>query len=437
MESSIDNQLFEQRQFSFSFKAILINVLIGILVSLYYFPFEFTFLPRGLNTKIMLAGLGIFVLAYNCIRQRCITVNKGLVPAIILALIFSLLGYISMDINLSTDSSYANYFVSFGTWLLGAYTVIELMKIVYHKVSFTLLINYLVGICVVQCFLALLIDNNLQVKTFVDAYIAQDTIASVEVLNKINRLYGIGAALDVAGTRFSIVLLGLAVVLRNLNLRNPRLGAISIYWGTFIIIGGIGNMISRTTTVGIVLALTYLMATSISWKIEITRSSIKYWLTIFLITVLLISVGVYLYNTDDTFHDQVRFGFEGFFNWYETGEWTTDSTERLNGVMWIWPAANDYKTWIIGKATFDNWYAVGTDIGYCRFVFYNGLLGLITFSLFFVYNAWAGIKKFPNYKLFFLILLSLSFIIWLKVATDLFLIYALFYCLDSEEVINA
>ena len=34
---------------------------------------------------------------------------------------------------------------------------------------------------------------------------------------------------------------------------------------------------------------------------------------------------------------------------------------------------------------------------------------------------------------FIVLLLSLAFIIWIKVATDIFFIYALFYCLDWKE----
>src|SRR5690606_25071361 len=119
--------------------------------------------------------------------------------------------------------------------------------------------------------------------------------------------------------------------------------------------------------------------------------------------------------------------------WIEKGEWTTSSTEKLNSEMWIWPNSNDLKTWLIGKALFSDWHAVGTDIGYCRFIFYNGLTGLVTFSLFFIYNAWVCLLKFPAYKIFFLLLLTLGFIIWFKVSTDLFIIYALFYCLDKER----
>lgn len=91
--------------------------------------------------------------------------------------------------------------------------------------------------------------------------------------------------------------------------------------------------------------------------------------------------------------------------------------------------AGRVKSWIIGTGLFAN-FVYSTDIGYCRFILYCGLIGFGTFVLFFVYNACVFAWKFPSFRLFSFVLLSLSFIIWMKVATDLFFIYALFYCLD-------
>jgi len=381
----------------------------------------------------MLAGLGIPIFAFNSISQRGIQLPAELIPAILLALVFSLIGYISVDINKANDYSYANYLISFATWLLGAYTVCSILRKIHGYLDFDLLMNYLVAVSVLQCSLALTIDNIVSLKAFIDTYISQDTVADVEFLNKVDRLYGIGAALDVAGTRFSIVLIGLVAVLYRSKAKYESTSIIALYWIAFVIIAVVGNMISRTTTVGVLLALLYLLSSFDVLNQEISFKNIKSWGAIFGVTFALVLIAMYFYRTDENIRGLLRFGFEGFFNWVEKGEWTTSSTERLNTVMWIWPDAHDCRTWLIGNATFDNWYAVGTDIGYCRFIFYSGLLGLITFSLFFIYNAWMGIKKFPYYKLFFVLLLALGFIIWLKVATDLFLIYALFYCLDKEE----
>src|SRR5690606_27990338 len=102
-------------------------------------------------------------------------------------------------------------------------------------------------------------------------------------------------------------------------------------------------------------------------------------------------------------------------------------TDKLNKNMWIWPG--DLKTWIIGSGRYDNW-AFGTDIGYCRFILYCGIIGFSIFASFFVYNAAVFASKYRQYQDMFFFLLILTFVIWIKVSTDIFLIYALFYCID-------
>jgi positive regulator of sigma E activity len=414
--------------------SIFAYVLVGVIVSCYFFPFGFTFLPEALNTKIILAILGIPLLFMKCISMKELRLSKELLITIMFAVLFSLFGYISVDINHSTDYSYANYWISFSTWFLGAYCTCVVIRYMHGYLNFRLVFNYLIAVCVAQCFLALAIDNIISFKILIDTYISQSTVAEVEFLNDADRLYGIGAAVDVAGTRFSIILIGLSAILTQTTNRDRESSVTTmIYWAAFIVISIVGNMMSRTTTIGMTLGLLYMVSYSGLFSTNITIGKLGMWRTITIVTMILVAIAVYFYNTHDLIREQLRFGFEGFFNWVEKGEWTTDSTERLNSVMWIWPAPDDYKTWIIGKALFSNWHDIGTDIGYCRFIFYNGLLGLITFSLFFIYNAWACAQKFPIYKLFFVMLLALSFIIWLKVATDLFIIYALLYCLDDEH----
>ena len=148
---------------------------------------------------------------------------------------------------------------------------------------------------------------------------------------------------------------------------------------------------------------------------------------------------VYLYNTDAAVHDNLRFGFEGFFNWYETGKWETNSNNILKDMV-VWP--DNTKTWLIGDGYMDNpmtdpyyigpkyrGFYMGTDIGYCRFIFYFGLLGLLTFSAYFIYVTKLCIQQSPNYRVLFLLLLILNFIEWVKVSTDIFVVFAPFLCL--------
>lgn len=271
--------------------SVIYYVLTGIVVSCYFFPFEFTFLPRGVNTKIMLAVIGVLCGVINSIRKDKIEINKELVPAILLAILFSIIGFVSVDINHTDDYTYASYISSFSVWLFGAYATYKFIRYIHGYVDFRLIMNYLIAVCVIQCILALLIDNVLFVKTFVDNYISQATVADVKFLNEAKRLYGIGAAVDVAGTRFSIILIGLVAVMARVNAEGR--GNTVVYWAAFVVIGVIGNMISRTTTIGMVLALVYLFLNSKLITSEISFNKLKFWRSILIVSFLLILVTVF------------------------------------------------------------------------------------------------------------------------------------------------
>ena len=148
-------------------------------------------------------------------------------------------------------------------------------------------------------------------------------------------------------------------------------------------------------------------------------------------TLLLIfgTLGIVLYNTNDYFYSQLRFAFEGFFNLFEDGEFTTGSTEVLQ-TMWRWP--EDNKSWIIGTGLYGG-YKYGSDIGYCRLILYSGLIGFTTFALSFVYYAYFFARKYPRYLWLFLCFLAMTFIVWTKVSTDILLIYAFFFWFTPEE----
>ena len=101
--------------------------------------------------------------------------------------------------------------------------------------------------------------------------------------------------------------------------------------------------------------------------------------------------------------------------------------------MWKWPT--DTKTWIIGSGLFGS-FVYSTDVGYCRFILYCGLTGFSVFAFFQIYNGLVFFSREKDYRLLFLLLIALSFIIWMKVATDIFQFYALFYCLDSIKTVK-
>ncbi len=404
----------------------LLYIILGVSVSFFLFPIAFTFLP-SLNTKMVLAVLGVMFAGMNWLTVREIKISKGFLLSVILALLFSFICYYSTDINKTTDYAYASYILSFAVWYFGAYAICSMIKIVHGKVDFKLVTYYVTAVCVFQCAAALMIDNIPSFKQFVDSYVSQGQ----EFFDEVERLYGIGAALDPAGVRFTIVLLMITAVLNNdVKVRNNA-WSISLLLISFFFIAIIGNAISRTTIIGLGASLGYLVFGSSVFRKAIKQYSGKLSLLFGLFLAVAIGISIYLYNTNIEFYDQMRFAFEGFFNYVEKGEWRTDSTDKLNREMWVWP--EDQKTWLIGSGLFDN-FVYGTDIGYCRFILYSGLIGFSVFALLFVVNALVFMKRHPEYWMFFLILLVLTFIIWFKVATDIFFIYAVFYCIDSLKV---
>lgn len=416
---------------------IILNI---ILTSLFFFPFEFKALP-GLNTKMILAVIGLAILALNLIKQRSASIRSDLFRLFILAGVVSLIGLFSITYNNTSDTAYASYLVSMAVWLSAAYTVVSSTKAIHGKVNTALICRYLTAVCAIQCVLAMVIEYNPAFKALIDSVIEQEQ----DFLNQrnVHRLYGIGARLDIAGGRFSLVLLVIMYLLFNDTSKDAKKFETPLILA-FGVIAVIGNIISRTTTVGLAVALAYMGMTLVIKHNNVSRSSKGRVLKkVGIMLAIGIPVVVFFYNTNINFHNQIQFGFEGFFSIFESGEWHTDSNEKLE-TMIVFPES--LKTWIIGDGYFSSprndpnfigeivgGYYMGTDIGYLRFIFYFGIVGLIAFSVFLIGCCETCMKLFPEDKWLFVLILLIGFIIWLKVSTDMFLFFALFLAMDPEK----
>lgn len=424
----------------------LYKLLTAVCVSLFFFPVEFRILP-GLNTKMILAALGLLLLLIDFAKERRAILTSESLISFGLAMLVSLVGLVSIVYNNTSDYSYSTYFISMSVWFAGAYSTTRIIKQVHGYVNVRLIVLYLSAVCTFQCISALVIDNIPAVKSVVDSTLFGFGFATIYDVNKLGRLYGLGATLDVAATRFASVLIMIALVLRKEDFTKRRIEAWLLVCA-FIIISIIGNMIGRTTTIGMIIALLYWIVTSqvrMDKSEEVTRIPALKYLSIILVVTIPILAS--LYNNNSVFRENIRFGFEGFFSLIETGEWHTDSNERLAN-MYVWP--DNSKTWIIGDGYFQGAsndmnfvgdskmksFYMWTDVGYCRFIFYFGILGLILFSVFIISCGVACTKKAPDHSLMFCILVSLNFIIWLKVSTDIFLVFALFMSLKKDELMT-
>lgn len=417
-------------------KRLFFIILVGIAVSGYMFTFFFNFLPM-LNTKNILAIFGFILIVYQICTKHITVLNYNIFQLFLFSTLISLVSLFTMVYNDTNDNSYVSYTRTFIIWTCAAYFVCFLLRLIHRKVTLPLLANYMIAVCVVQSFLALMIEYVPKFKYLVNTYIEQDQ----KFLEEVDRMYGIGASVDVAGTRFASVLVITSVLIsKSYELR--RYDMIRLYIVAFMIIAVVGNMIARTTSVGMIMGILFIVYTIIKSMSDI-YSGIMYLKQILIIFSIGILTMLILYNIYPEFASLVRFAFEGFFNFFENGKFTTASSDRLFEVMYSIP--DNLKTWIIGDGYFSNpiydpnyigeitgGYYKGTDAGYMRFIYYFGLIGLTLFMLYISYTAIMCIRKNPSYKYMFVMLLLLNFIIWIKVSTDIFLIFILLFWVDKD-----
>lgn len=406
--------------------SLLKTIFTGIVFSCYFFPFEFTFLP-GINTKMILAVVGLLLLVIRWGKNREVNTSKEMLLVSAWAIFFSLISLFAVTYNDTTDYVYATYIVKMWVWLAAAYSVLALIKEIHKDISVQLVFHYMAWVCAVQSVLGIVIDNVPAVQSMVDEYILHD----VEFLHKTRRLYGIGAFFDTAGIRFSCALLGLGYLLTH----NVSRYWFVIYWVLFFLIATLGNMMSRTTTVGLFLSLIYITVNNLSFNVVLTPSKMRTFAAVAILTILAAVSLYYGYNNSPIVRHYLQYGFEVFFNFFNSGELSTSSTTKLQQMV-VWP--DNLKTWIIGDGWFDNPENPGsfykyTDVGYLRFIFYCGTLGLTAFILFFVYCTYVLIKKWREETWLFLLMLILVLLVWIKISTDIFCMYALLLLLDSKD----
>lgn len=414
-----------------------------VVTSCYIFPFVLSAFPLA-NSKMIMAAIGIGLYAIGIFQDRGNTnVGKAFLQLTLWALAVSFISWIATVVNNTHDYTFASYIVSMWVWIGGGFTAVSYIKRVHGNISVQLLANYLLAVCVMQCVLALIFDYSeaafdWRVRTFTgEAYMgATDD----------DRLTGIGCALDVAGLRFSAIL----IMAGFLAVRATRRGdhtSMLIYLAAIVFVTVIGNMISRTTIVGAAIAIAYIVAGSI--MLQHRHGNFRLTVTLSSFTVLAVMLSAFLYNRNESFRDNLRFGFEGFFSLVETGKWETHSNNILKSMV-VWP--DNTKTWLIGDGyinnpldknlvTYDPYY-VGpsyggyykqTDIGYCRYIFYFGIVGLTVFCLYFITVSNILARRFPSFKWMFYLVLLMNFIGWCKVSSDLFMVFAPFLCISTGE----
>ncbi len=412
----------------------LLKIIFTVLItSFFFFPVKFVFLPT--NTKNLMAALGLVFVIIEMIRKRDFSAPKQFIILMMISGMVSIMSLISITYNQTPDTTYVTYIRSAVIWLSGAFAACYIIRGVHGRIDVPLVVHYLIGVCLFQCVSTMLIEFIPAFQDFVDRYVQQ----AQDFLKDVHRLYGIGASLDVAGSRFAAVLVAIAFLVTS-SPKRVSTGMTVFYVFSFVVITIIGNMIARTAIVGTIIGIAWMaLGPFILPNNRPREGSTGKGIAILGTLAVLIGASVVLYNEFQEAQDLFRFGFEGFFSWVETGKWETDSTSRLESMV-VWP--EELRTWIIGDGYFENsrndpnylgdstdrGFYMGTDIGYLRFIFYFGILGLVWIMAVMIYSAFVCADQFKPYTWLFMMALVVCLAVWAKVSTDIFLFFCMFLC---------
>ena len=412
-------------------------ILLGIiLTSFYYVPFSDVCFPVT-NSKMMLAAIGLLILLIKLGENGHQEINKDFFMVSLYALGISFACLLTIVVNNSTDSAYLSYIVSMWVWTGAAYFIVNYINAIHRRINVDLVCFYLIAVGVFQCLLAVLMGMYSPLQEFIDGYFGGGFIEKYK-----ERLHGIGCAFDTAGSRFAVLLTMIAFLLPRMFERKAPRTHIIFLLSSFCFIAVVGNMIGRTTTIGLIMAICYWICYLLFHKTDYQHAKKQLCLWIGGFVFAMVFISIFLYNFNEQWHDYFRFGFEGFFSLAEKGKWEVQSNNMLMAGL-VFP--DNLKCWIIGDGwmgsmaedpfyTGELWYGfyMGTDAGYSRFLFYFGLIGMTAFIIFLAKVSFVCAKYSPNLKLMFWIIFLLNLIIWCKVSTDIFLVFAPFLCLGNQ-----
>ncbi len=389
------------------------------------------------NTKMILAVVGAGWLIIDKVSGKDLSVSKDFFYLSLLSVVISVWALFTTVFNQTSDGAFVTYFVSVWVWLGAAYAVVRLIQKVHGDISIEIIGNYLIAVCVVQCIVAYLMSVFPVFGSFVDSLMGEglDFMSATE-----NRMHGLGAALDPAGLRFSAILVICTFLTAKTDF-NINTGKGVIYLTAFVIISLIGNIIARSTTIGMISGV--VLFCLIRWPRKGYLVFGRSWSIIGAGLIATILLASWLYRIDPGFRNNFRFGFEGFVSLAETGRWKVHSNEILKGMV-VWPES--LKTWIIGDGFFESpqdlpdyfgqirsGFYMQTDIGYLRYVFYFGIVGLLGMVVVFIQMTTTCVKWFREYKWLFLMLLLINLIGWIKVSSDIIMVFAPFLIMAYQK----
>lgn len=404
------------------------KVVAVIILYLQLMSINFTFLPFSIRSIFSLLTIPL-ILKDGQIRQLLKTRTISL--SFNFLFVWGLISFISILANGTKDLYFISVIISQLNVLLSSIFIIYILYFKFKFSSFDL-INLIIFVIFLFNLSAIILYKFPSIKDLLFSMTVRETPYEAEfIANATFRFVGFGPHFFGAG-----VINGLGLILISFILKNKKVNLVATiyYLILFIVILFAGSIASRTTIIGFLISiLNYIL------KVNIFR-----WKNI----PFIIGLGLFIFfimnfiNTNVDSNELTgltKFGFEYYYNFKETGQFTTSSTENLKEMIKM---PSSFLTYILGDGYFTDpntsFFYKGIDIGYLRLIYYSGIIGLLFMILFYSNLINSSVMKYffgPDFC--YLILLYLA-IVYFKGVTDInqfiILIIGFLYCEKSNII---
>ncbi|MHA3893203.1 hypothetical protein [Acinetobacter sp. GXMZU3951] len=232
---------------------------------------------------------------------------------------------------------------------------------------------------------------------------------------KEERIVGVGRSFFSSGVINSFILICLGQVIKYEK-------KYKAFWMLILIlIFFLGMMSSRTTIVGMGLAIILLM-------LELGKNQLRTIFSIIFFTIIIFVL--YLINRSDLESLSLfRFGFSLFYD--------NESSDAINSFLTLLKMflvfPTNLGTWIIGDNLYnlENGYYMQTDVGYFRIIFANGLIGFLFFIIFNLYFIIKIKSEYIDFKFKFILFILLLILLLKGITVIIPLLMILYFACNT------
>lgn len=354
---------------------------VGLVFILFFYLYvpEVIFMPVSLRLVFGAIGLVLYAIRlvdkYKTIKSE-ILINKDFFLFWIGTLSMLFVAFLVITINGSGDIKVVSEIIIRFTMLFGgAYFLTWYLKQFFFNTDYQIILKAFVVVVLIQCIIGVLSFAMPVVKVFLDSIQRPNEVA-IQTKVGLMRMSGFGMTFFGAGLDCGVAMILIVHFIRKNVYSFIKLTQLAI---VFIFILAIGTFMARTTLVGALVALGYLLVPN-----STSGKNLKFGLVILSTLVLLIGYSVPVLLNSEKYGMVIRFAFEAYFNYTEYGSLETESSNDLQ-TMYRFP--QDLKTYFIGDGwlnhpEIEGYYYMQTDVGYLRLIYFGGVVYCLLWFVF-------------------------------------------------------